>query len=65
MPLELHNALWVAEENLRFVLARMLLCILSWPVQKSEVDVDFLRTNSTALKMMRDEQARISDKLWG
>lgn len=65
VPLELHHALWVAEENLRFVLERMLLCVLGWPVQKSEVDVDFLRTNLTALKMMPDEQARISDKLWG
>ena len=56
-----HDALWVAEENLRFILERSLTKILGWPVEKTEVSKDILLKNSTAIKMMKDEQKKLSN----
>lgn len=57
---EFHDALWVAEENLRFMVERILMKILGFPVDKTEVSPDFLKKYSTALQMMHEEQIKIS-----
>lgn len=56
-----HNALWVAEESLRFMIERILVKILKWPLEKAEVSPTNLCTYSTAIKMMPNEQAKISE----
>lgn len=57
---EFPDALWVAEENLRFMVERILVKILGFPVNKTEVSQDFLKKYSTALRMMHEEQIKIS-----
>lgn len=57
---EFHDALWVAEENIRFMLERALVKILDWPIDKTEVSREFLANQSVALKDMPAEQSRIS-----
>lgn len=59
-PDQLHDALWVAEENLRFMIERILIKILGFSVDKTEVSSDFLIKYSTALQMMHEEQIKIS-----
>lgn len=58
--MQFHDALWVAEESLRFMLERILVKILGWPVDKTEVSNNFLRTHSTALNDMEVEQERLA-----
>lgn len=57
---EYHDTLWVAEENLKFMLERALLKILGWPIKKTEVSKENLIKYSTAIKMLPDEQEKIS-----
>jgi len=63
LPSELMNALWVARENLKFAIERILVSILGWPIKKSEVNADFLGRHANALKIMPEQQAKISDML--
>jgi hypothetical protein len=42
LPDKFHDALWVAEENLRFMIERILIKILGFSVHRTEVSSDFL-----------------------
>jgi hypothetical protein len=59
--MQFHDSLWVAEESLRFMLERVLVKILGWPEDKTEVSKDFLNTHSTALKEMSVEQQKLAN----
>ncbi|NTU70094.1 hypothetical protein HGB13_04770 [bacterium] len=59
--IQFHDSLWVAEESLRFMLERILVKILGWPVYKTEVSENVLKTNSTALMRMSVEQQKLAD----
>ena len=48
LPPALQDILWAAHSSLRFSMERILISILGWPVDKSEVNKDFLRKYSTA-----------------
>ncbi len=50
LPSEMFDALWMATENLRWTLERILLSFLNWPVSRSEVSQKFLGRGATALK---------------
>jgi hypothetical protein len=59
--MQFHDSLWVAEESLRFMLERILVKILGWRVDKTEVSEIFLRTHSTALKEMSVAQQKLAN----
>lgn len=58
-----HDALSIANENLRFMLERILVHVLGWPVMNTEVSKDFLRTHSTIFKIMPNQQVKLSEYL--
>ena len=53
---DLSNALSIANENLKFMLERVLIKILGYPVEKTEVSPVFLKKHSVALKEMKSAQ---------
>ena len=55
-----HDSLWVAEENLRFMLERSLIKILGWSVENTEVSKKNLAKCSNAIKMMDAEKRKLS-----
>jgi hypothetical protein len=59
-PNEFNNALSVAKENLRFMLERILIKILGYSVDKTEVAPAFLKDNLEAMRIMPEEQLIIS-----
>ena len=63
LPLEAHSALSVAKEHLEWTLERLLLAILGWPVDRSEVSSSCLHKIATGMKMLRDERTKLKGLL--
>lgn len=57
------DALLVATQSLEWILERMLLGILGWPVERSEVSPAFLQQHATAIAAMPDARSRLLEIL--
>ncbi len=57
---ECFDAIGVACDNLKWLLERMILKILDWPIDRSEVEAEFLKHNSYSLSIMPAERERIA-----
>lgn len=60
---ECYNALWTAEQNLRYMLERVLIKVLGWPVDETNVSKGFLRKHYTVFKTMTEDQKNMFDYL--
>jgi hypothetical protein len=40
------EALACAEAHLRWIVERMLLCVLGWPIERSSVSIEYLRSKN-------------------
>ena len=54
------DAILVACENLKWILERMMLKILEWPIERTEVEAGFLKRNSCSLAIMATEREKIA-----
>lgn len=54
------DAVVVACDNLKWILERMILKILEWPIDRTEVEAGFLKRNSHSLVIMPEEQEKIA-----
>ncbi len=55
-----YDAVWVACENLKWILERLILKILDWPIDKTEVEAGFLKRNAHPLAIMPAQQEKIA-----
>jgi hypothetical protein len=62
-PKEAFSALVVAKEHLEWTLERLLLAILEWPVENSEVSPSFLQRNATGMTMLLDARTKLKELL--
>lgn len=54
------EALACAEAHLRWVVERMLLCVLGWPIERSNVSADFLQRTRDEHDDWQSERARFA-----
>ena len=64
-PKECQDALCIAHDNLRWTIERMVIKILGWSVEITEVKPGFLKKHAYSLKTMPAEQSRISQIIYG
>jgi len=57
---ECYDAIWVACKNLKWLLERMMIKILDWPIDRTEVEAGFLKRNSHPLTIMPTEREKIA-----
>ena len=61
IPREIEGHLWVAQSHLRWTLERIVLNLLGWPVERSEVSSSFLRSHATAMHGLNKARSGISE----
>ena len=57
------GSLWIATEHLQWMLERILLKLVKWPIEKSRVERSFLQTNMTAMHGLDEARKDILDVL--
>ena len=60
LPREVEDHLWVARSHLRWILERIVLKLLEWPLEKSEIAPAFLRSHATAMHGLKKARSGIS-----
>lgn len=63
LPQEALDGFWVALESLTWSLGRMVLRVLGWTVERSEVSPAFLRRHATAISALAETRSRLSELL--
>lgn len=63
-PNELYGALVVAKEHLKYTLERVLVRVLGWDIEKTNVNPTYLNTYFPAMKELLTEQLRLSEYIY-
>lgn len=63
LPQAALDPLFVASQSLKWTLERMVLGLLEWPVQRSEVFPAFLKRHATAISALPEARSRLSEIL--
>ena len=61
IPREIEGHLWVAQSHLRWTLERIVLTLLDWPIDRSEISPSFLRSHATAMQRLKKARSGISE----
>ncbi len=65
IPREIEGHLWVAQKHLRWTLERIVLKLLDWPLERSEISPSFLRSHATAMHRLKKARSGISEVMKG
>ena len=65
IPREIEGHLWVAQRHLRWTLEKIVLKLLDWPIERSEISPPFLRSHATAMHRLKKARSGMSEVMKG